>query len=98
MNIVEEINKLITEYFRNHNNILIKGKDAMLRDNHAQFDAIDLVCDIANVYNSAVYQSILDEVAKIPIPNSLMSKTFTSQDMNKLADAVLADSYKGEDK
>ena len=92
MNIVEEVNKLIAEYFRKHNEVLMNGKDAMLRDNYAKLDAIDLVCDIANVYNSAVYQSAF-EALKTPIEKiDTAHKSFTS-DMNKFADAVFWDLY-----
>ena len=64
MNIVEEVNKLIAEYFRKHNEVLMNGKDAMLRDNYAKLDAIDLVCDIANVYNSAIYQCAFEALKR----------------------------------
>ena len=105
MNIAEEVNKLITEYFRKHAEILMNGKDAMLRDNYAKLDAIDLVCDIANVYNSAVYQSVyqsLNQLMEEALNTNTISAytSFTSQDMDKLAKAVYSDSYhmKGEDK
>ena len=94
MNIVEEVNKLIAEYFRKHNEVLMNGKDTMLRDNYAQLDAIDLMCDIANVYNSAVYQSAF-EALKTPIENidTARNNRLTSQNMDKFADAVFWDLY-----
>lgn len=96
MNIIEEVNKLIAEYFRKHNEVLMNGKDAMLRDNYAKLDAIDLVCDIANVYNSAVYQCAF-EALKTPIEkidtDSRTHKSPTSQNINKFADAVFWDLY-----
>jgi hypothetical protein len=99
MNIEEEINKLITEYFSKHNEVLMNGKDAMLRDNYAQLDAIELVCDIANVYNSAIYQCAFDQLEKAlktPIEKidtvSAHKSGLTPQDIDRLADAVYWDS------
>jgi hypothetical protein len=95
MNIEEEINKLITEYFSKHNEVLMNGKDAMLRDNYAQLDAIELVCDIANVYNQCVFNQ-LEEVLKTPIEKigmvSAHKSGLTPQDIDRLADAVYWDS------
>jgi hypothetical protein len=77
----------------------MNGKDAMLRDNYAQLDAIELVCDIANVYNSAVYQCAfnqLEEILKTPIEKigtvSAHTNSLTPQDIDRLADAVYWDS------
>ena len=72
MNITEEVNKLIAEYFRKHNNIINSHdiRHEIIHDRDAQLDAIDLVCDIANVYNSAIYQCAfnqLEEALKAPI-------------------------------
>lgn len=105
MNITEEVKKLIAEYFRKHNEVLMNGKDAMLRDNYAKLDAIDLVCDIANVYNSVVYQCAigqLEEAFKDSV--SITQRSYTPQEIgeaiSKSAKAIYNDSYhvKGEDK
>jgi hypothetical protein len=95
MNFEEEINKLITEYFSKHNEVLMNGKDAMLRDNYAKLDAIDLVCDIANVYNSAVYQSTF-EALKTPIEKidtGSAHKNTTHKNIDRFADAVFWNLY-----
>ena len=89
MNIVEEVNKLIAEYFRKHENIInsYDTRHEMIHDKDAQLDAIELVCDIANVYNSAIHQCAFESV-KTPIEKiDTAHKSFTS-DMDKFADAV----------
>lgn len=67
MNIVEEVNKLIADYFRRHDNIINSHdvKHEMIHDKDAQLDAIELVCAIANVYNSAIYQCAFDQLEKL---------------------------------
>lgn len=66
MNIVEEVNKLIAEYFRKHENIInsYDTRHEMIHDKDAQLDAIELVCDIANVYNSAIYQCAFEALKR----------------------------------
>lgn len=48
MNIMDEVNKLIAEYFRKHNNIINSYdiRHEMIHDRDARLDAIELVCDI----------------------------------------------------
>lgn len=113
MNIVEEVNKLIANYFRKHNNIINSHdiRHEMIHDRDAQLDAIDLVCDIANVYNSAIYQCAfnhLEEVLKMPFMKtdtvSVNQRSYTPQEIgeaiSKSAKAIYNNLYhiKGEDK
>ena len=107
MNTTEEVNKLIAEYFRKHDNIIntYDTRHEMIHDKDAQLDAIELVCDIANVYNSAVYQCVigqLEEAFKDSV--SITQRSYTPQEIgeaiSKSAKAIYNDSYhiKGEDK
>jgi hypothetical protein len=101
MNTTEEVNKLIAEYFRKHDNIInsYDTRHEMIHDKDAQLDAIELVCDIVNVYNSAIYQCAfnqLEEILKTPIEKigtvSAHTNSLTPQDIDRLADAVYWDS------
>lgn len=101
MNIMDEVNRLIAEYFRRHNNIINSYdiKHEMIHDRDAQLDAIELVCDIANMYNSAIYHCAIDqleETLKTPIEKigtvSAHMNGLTPQDIDRLADAVYWDS------
>lgn len=100
MNITEEVNKLIADYFRRHDNIINSHdvKHEMIHDKDAQLDAIELVCAIANVYNSAIYQCAFDQLEKAlkapieKIGTVSAHKSFTPQDLDRLADAVYWDS------
>lgn len=98
---MDEVNKLIAEYFRKHNNIINSYdiRHEMIHDRDARLDAIELVCDIANMYNSAIYQCAFDqleEALKTPIEKigtvSAHKSSFTPQDLDRLADAVYWDS------
>jgi hypothetical protein len=101
VNITEEVNKLIVKYFERHDNIINSHdiKHEMIHDRDAQLDAIELVCDIANVYNSAIYQCAFDQLEKAlktPIEKigtvSAHTNSLTPQDIDRLADAVYWDS------
>lgn len=94
MNIIEEVNKLIAEYFRKHDNIINSHdtRHEMIHDKDAQLDAIELVCDIANVYNSEIYQCAF-EALKTPIEKIDTATTKASQTVDRFADAVFWDLY-----
>lgn len=89
INIVQEVNKLIAEYFHKHYNIMCSSdvENEMVHDADAQLDAIDLVCDIANVYNSAIHQCAIKQLEEE-----------IHKAIDKLANAIYDDSCKGEDK
>ena len=95
MNTTEEVNKLIVEYFRKHENIInsYDTRHEMIHDKDAQLDAIELVCDITNVYNSAIYHCAF-EALKTPIEKiDTARKNPASQNMDKFADVVFWDLY-----
>lgn len=106
MNITEEVNKLIAEYFRRHENIINSHdtKHEMIHDRDAQLDAIELVCAIGNIYNSAIYQCAfnqLEESLKTPIMKihtvSANQRSYTPQEIGK-AISKITNYIKGEDK